>query len=284
MSYGGGGFDDNAGGFGSQQTPSKPRRDYDAQTLIPVTVKMLQDAQGIPGGDSNAGDMILADERPLHMVKLVGAVRTVEPKSTNIYLDIEDGTGLFNVKVYNGGQEEGNGGDPSAIQQIKAAAFQDNQYVRIIGQVKEFDGNRTLIANDIRVLASGDEFTYHFCEVAYSYEKYLKRKSQQQQMFGGGMMGYGIGNMASSGAPPPQGGNIISPSNGGGNNTVNQAVITLLQNEGANNDTGIHISEIQQILSGQGFNANDVQKAIADLSNEGHIYSTIDENHYQYAS
>jgi hypothetical protein len=52
----------------------------------------------------------------------------------------------------------------------------------------------------------------------------------------------------------------------------------------ANNDTGIHISHIQEALSGKGFSANDVQKAILDLSNEGHIYSTIDEMHFQYAS
>lgn len=192
---------------------------------------MIIDAMSAPGGDGAAGDMILTDERPLHMVKLVGAVRNFEARSTNTFMDIEDGTGLFSVRVYSGGNEDGSGNDPSAIQQMKEQAFQDGQYVRIIGQVREFDGNRMVVANDVRVLSTGDELSYHFCEVAYSYEKHLKRKSQQGGMFGGGMMGIGIGNMA-SGGPPPQAGNIISPNNGGGGNNVNDAVIRFLQSEG----------------------------------------------------
>lgn len=193
---------------------------------------MIIDAMSAPGGDGAAGDMILQDERPLHMIKLVGAVRSFENRSTNTFLDVEDGTGLFSVKVFSGGMEDGTTSDPSAIQQMKAQAFQDGQYVRIIGQVREFDGNRMVIANDVRVLGSGDELSYHFCEVAYSYEKHLKRKSQQGGMFGGGMMGIGIGNMASGGPPPQGGGNVISTNNGGGGNSVNDAVSLFLQNEG----------------------------------------------------
>jgi len=229
------GFDDNAGGYSSQQTPSKARRDYDAQTLIPVTIKMINESMPNPGTEGNAGDMVLNDERPIHMIKFVGAVRHAETNSTNSFLDIEDGTGLLSVKVYNGGREDGSDGDPSAIQEMKQLAFQEAQYVRIIGQVREFDGTKQVIANDVRVLSSGDELTCHFCEVAFSYEKHLKKKSQQGQMFGGGMMGYGIGNMASSGGPPPQAGGMTINSSGGnlgGGSNINDAIIRVIQNEG----------------------------------------------------
>jgi replication factor A2 len=315
------GFDENAGGFGSQQTPSKPRRDYDSQTLIPVTVKMINEALSTPNTPGNAGDIILKDDRPLHMIKLVGAVRSHDNKSTFMYLDLEDGTGLLAVKVYNG-REDGSGeGDPSGIQKLKSEAFREHQYVRVIGQVRDFDGSRQIIANDVRVLSSGDELAHHFCEVAYSYEKHLKRKAAQGQMFGG--MGYGIGNMASGGGPPPQaGGNVISPNNmnmGGGGNSVGDAVIQFLQTEAseflfvsslfvdesvyllyifgmnitvqlksfepkANSESGIHVEQIKAALAGQGFGGGEVMQAVSDLSNEGHIYSTIDENHYLFAS
>lgn len=46
----------------------------------------------------------------------------------------------------------------------------------------------------------------------------------------------------------------------------------------------MHVEAIKGALAGQGFSGSDVMKAVSDLSNEGHIYSTIDENHYQYAS
>eukprot|EP00804_Cyclotella_cryptica_P016406 CCRYP_004653-RA/>CCRYP_004653-RA protein AED:0.05 eAED:0.05 QI:199/1/1/1/1/1/2/707/243 len=238
MSYGGG-YDDNAGGYGSQPTPSrdKPRRDYDSQTLIPVTIKMILDAMSSPSGDGASGDLVLADERPIHMIKLVCAIRTSEARSTNTFLDVEDGTGIFQVKVFSSGRDDGSGdADCSAMQQMRMEACQDNQYVRIIGQVREFDGTRQIIANDVRVLSSGDELSYHYLEVAHSYEKHLKRKQQQGQgIFGGGMMGYGIGNVASSGGPPPHGGGVGLSAHGGnlgGGSRINDAVIAFIQSEG----------------------------------------------------
>jgi len=48
-------------------------------------------------------------------------------------------------------------------------------------------------------------------------------------------------------------------------------------------DSGVNINDIIGNLSNKGFSANDIRNAINHLSNEGHIYSTIDENHYQYA-
>lgn len=52
----------------------------------------------------------------------------------------------------------------------------------------------------------------------------------------------------------------------------------------AMSDSGVHINQIKASLASQGFSDSDVLKAINELSNEGHIYSTIDEQHYQYAS
>ena len=193
---------------------------------------MIQDAITSPGGSGEAGDMVLNDERPIHMIKLVGAVRNCTENSTNTYMDVEDGTGLFSVKIW-GGPEDGGNSDPSGVQQMRARAFQDNQYVRIIGQVKEFDGTRTVIANDIRVLENPDELSYHFCEVAYAYEKHLKRKANRGQEFGGGMMGYGIGNVASGGPPPQANGNVITPGeNMGGGDAISNAIIKVLQADG----------------------------------------------------
>ena len=169
------------------------------------------------------------------MVKLVVAVRSTDERSTNTFLEVEDGTGMFSVKVFSGSRDDGSGdGDCTAIQEMRQKACQDNKYVRIIGQVREFDGGRTLIANDIRLLDSGDQLTHHFLEVAHSYEKHLKRKSQQGQgMFGGGMMGYGIGNAASGGGPQASGANIAQQGgNMGGGSAINDAILSFFANEG----------------------------------------------------
>ena len=47
---------------------------------------------------------------------------------------------------------------------------------------------------------------------------------------------------------------------------------------------GIHVNEIKEQLSSQGFSNADVLNAVSSLSNEGYIYSTVDENHYQFAA
>lgn len=51
----------------------------------------------------------------------------------------------------------------------------------------------------------------------------------------------------------------------------------------ASNDGGVHVDQIAAGISSQGFSSDDVMNAVNYLSNEGHIYSTIDELHFQYA-
>ena len=52
----------------------------------------------------------------------------------------------------------------------------------------------------------------------------------------------------------------------------------------ANSGSGIHVNDIvAQVSSKGGYSAAEIKNVINNLSNEGHIYSTIDENHYQYA-
>jgi hypothetical protein len=57
-------------------------------TLIPVTVKMIYSAVW------NGEWFVLKDGRPLHMVKLVGAVRNFPVIIKHLQIDLEDGTGL----------------------------------------------------------------------------------------------------------------------------------------------------------------------------------------------
>mmetsp|Transcript_10277 Transcript_10277/g.21701 ORF Transcript_10277/g.21701 Transcript_10277/m.21701 type:complete len:275 (+) Transcript_10277:71-895(+) len=273
MSGFGGGFDNDGG------TPSKkPMRNYDEQTLIPVTIKMITSAQLDPNGQ---GELSLNDGRRLHMVKLVAAVRTHEDKSTNLLIDVEDGTGCTQVKVW-----VNEGDDCSAVTQLRQAASQDHTYIRIIGQVKEYDGMLQVVANDVRPVSTGNELTYHLLEVAHSYEKSLKMQNEVKPMGGG--MGFGIGNMASNAAPPQMGGVGMGAQGGvgggmGGGSALNDMVLNVVKDLGTGNDSGVHVNDIEAQVSSQGFSSADIKGAISYLQNEGHIYSTIDEQHVQYA-
>ena len=51
----------------------------------------------------------------------------------------------------------------------------------------------------------------------------------------------------------------------------------------ANEGSGIHVNAIIGQLTSQGYSAGEIKNSINTLSNEGLIYSTIDESHFQYA-
>jgi hypothetical protein len=62
--------------------------------LIPVTAKMIHSAVW------NGERFVLKDGRPLHMVKLVGAVRNFRVNIKHVQIDVEDGTVLVRVILW----------------------------------------------------------------------------------------------------------------------------------------------------------------------------------------
>ncbi len=63
-------------------------------TLIPVMAKVIHSAIW----DSER--FVLKDGQPLHMVKLIGAVRNFHANIKHVQIDVEDGTGLVQVILW----------------------------------------------------------------------------------------------------------------------------------------------------------------------------------------
>jgi hypothetical protein len=131
------------------------------RTLIPVTVKMIHSAV------RDCKWFILKDGQPLHMVKLVGAVRNFRAHDKHVKIDLEDGTGLLRVIFWQKQKE-------CMAQRHLIDKCNGNHYIRVIGEVTDYYGVHEIIAFDIRPVSSGNEVTHHFLEVAYSYEKRLE--------------------------------------------------------------------------------------------------------------
>jgi replication factor A2 len=153
----------------SQGGGQRTRRSYDEQTLIPVTIQMAMNAQpDVSGGD---GSLVLQDGRPVSTVKIVGAVRSCNEQSTNVLYQLEDGTGLMDVKQWV------DDNDCTAILEIRKETLKENMYVKAIGQIKDYDGKKMIVANMVRPLTTGNELTHHFLEVAYSGERSKRASS-----------------------------------------------------------------------------------------------------------
>jgi hypothetical protein len=63
-------------------------------TLIPVTARMIHSVVW------NSKRFVLKDGQPLHMVKLVGAVRNYRENIKHVQINVEDGTGLVQVILW----------------------------------------------------------------------------------------------------------------------------------------------------------------------------------------
>jgi hypothetical protein len=132
------------------------------------------------------------------MVKLVGSVRQQKERSTNVFIDIEHGTELVQVKVWV------NKGDKCSMAlSLRRDASTDHAYMRIIGQVCKFDRQRQIMANNVWPVSWGNELTYHLLKVAHLYKRHVKMQSDAQATGMMGMdMGIGISKMALVSAPP----------------------------------------------------------------------------------
>jgi hypothetical protein len=130
-------------------------------TLIPVTVKMVHSAI------RDCKRFVLKDGQPLHMVKLVGAVRNFCVHDKHVQIDLEDGTGFLRVIFWQKQKE-------CTAQCHMIDKCNSNHYIRVIGEVADYYGVHEIITFDIRPVSSGNEVTHHFLEVAYSYEKRLE--------------------------------------------------------------------------------------------------------------
>lgn len=263
----GGGFNNTSGFGGSQeqqasqssQGGNKPRRSYDEQTLIPVTIHMIMQAQADPSGD---GSLVLEDGRKLAQVKLVAAVRSVEDASTNSLYNLEDGTGLLDVKQWL------DDNDSTAIQELRQLTLKENIYVKVIGQVKDYEGKKMVLANSVRPLSSGNEVTHHFLQVVHSAEKFKRADSIVAQPISNTGVGF------ASNAPMAQ-------AQTGGGNSLKDKVLQFIQTADDGGETGVNVNTCIKAMTE--YSEADIRKAISDCAEEGEIYSTISEDHYKYA-
>jgi hypothetical protein len=174
MDYQGG---NSAGGFGSSGFGiegsqgsggrGSGRKNYDEQTIQPCTVSMIIRARPEPGADNS---IELPDGRKVHHIVFVGAIKDFTENSTNIIYEIEDGTGLIEVKQWV------DQNDSTAKLEMRQLCMKDNIYVKVVALPKHYDGNVQLVAESIRPIVSGNELSCHLLDVVYAGEK-LKNRS-----------------------------------------------------------------------------------------------------------
>ncbi|KAI0117774.1 replication protein A, subunit RPA32 [Nemania sp. FL0031] len=261
--YGGGGGDDG-GGFtwGSQGgSSSQPlARAVNDESLRPVTIKQIIDAEPAYAGDAN----FRIDGLEVRQVTVVGMVRSINPQTTNITYKIDDGTGSIEVKQWLDADKTADAPDAAPV-------FQEEEYVRVWGRLKSFSNKRHIGAHVIKPVRDFNEVNYHLLEATYVH-LFFTRGGLPNAAAGGGAGGGGAGVGGDGGGDSM----FVDDGHDARYRSYSakaRKMYDYLQRNG-NPTEGIHM---QVIARDSGMSIQDVMAGAEELLSHGTIYTTMDD-------
>ena len=239
----GGGY--NSGGFvanGSQGTPGGGEKKNINNALRPVQIQQINEAhQSHPDADFKIDG---AEVGPL---TFCGRVVNISSAATNTTYKIEDSTGTIEVKQWVDAER-------SADNPIR-----NDANVRVHGTLKSFNQKRHVGLSSIKLITDDEELKFHELECKY-VQLYFTR-----------------------GAPTATANAMETGGGVGGGSELQQKLSSLdpfsrkvMEAIHASDvPDGINVRTLQGILGGGG----DLAATIEGLKEDGHLYTTIDEDH-----
>ncbi|PIK52876.1 replication protein A2, 32kDa [Apostichopus japonicus] len=257
----GGGYVTSPGGFGSP-TPTQSRGKR-AQNLIPCTIAQILTSKAIDDG-------FRCGEVDLHQVSIVGVILNMDMQATHIRYELDDMSGpTMEIRQWIDSDEN------SAPEQ-QPEVHHHGTYVKVIGSVRAFGGKTTVSPFKIAPLTDLNEITVHMLEVIHAH-MYLTKKKQQTGM-PGTPAASGMSMQTPNKMQGTQGGDYNNIPNHG-LNTVQRDVHQLIV--GCPDEQGISLNQLKAALTSKRVSMDHIKAAVEFLSNEGHIYSTIDDDHFK---
>ncbi|KAF2018990.1 replication protein A, subunit RPA32 [Aaosphaeria arxii CBS 175.79] len=251
-SYGGGGG--GGGGFipgdGSQNSPSGGPKDYTRDTVRPVTIKQINDAQSV-------GEEFKIDGAQVAQLTFVGQIRNVSSQTTNLTYKLDDGTGSMEAKHWN---DKDTADEPSPGRE----KLVEGAYCRVWGKLKSFNDRKHVVATIIRPVEDKNEISYHLLEATYVHLHFTRGPIGEGSGGGGGSNG--AAQQQDSGG---HGGAALA-----GHNSVAKRVYEYLRTTPQTNE-GLHQQDIASNLK---IDAAEVSAAGDQLLADGLIYTTVDDS------
>merc|ERR1719420_1358442 len=145
----------------TQATPNRALGE-NSQTLLPVTVKMVDSA--VAAGGSDESDLRI-DGKTVNTVLIVGCVTELNKQQTAVEFHVNDATGKMRARYY-------------FQQEMKETIdkVENGVYVSMVGIVKMKPAPHVSVLT-MRPVQSPDEISYHEIHVAYASLKSKKKTS-----------------------------------------------------------------------------------------------------------
>ncbi|XP_051999399.1 replication protein A 32 kDa subunit [Xyrauchen texanus] len=256
-----GGYTQSPGGFASpaaSQGGEKKGRSR-AQQIVPCSVSQLMSAV-------QAEDVFKVGEVEIAQVTIVGIIRSTDKSTINIQYKVDDMTAApMDVKQWIDTEDMG----------VDNSVIPPGTYVKVSGNLRSFQNNRSLVAFSVRPLEDMNEVTSHMLEVVHAH---MQQSKPQAMMQGGGGMNMmptshtSLGGMGSAGGYSGASMMLVN-----GLSANQNQVLSLIKS--CHDPQGISMQDLKQKLNSMSVTV--IRQIVDFLSNEGHIFSTIDEDHFR---
>lgn len=234
-------------------------------TLQGVTIKQIIGA-GTEGGD----DKFVINGQHTQQVTLVARIKKAEVQVTMISLLLDDCTGLISGSHMLPADEE-MATNEFAVQ--KRARIKDGAWVRVTGTIQVMDGERRLSIYRIRPVDDANEIMYHRLDAVKTFLAQTRAK--------------GNVNGVTSAAPMQKMetdmdiGADTGAADGLNLNPVHRAIFDYVKGKMNVSRNGVTVEEVRRDAA-MGSSLAHVKEVLDTFAADGHMYTTIDENHYAF--
>jgi len=264
---GGGGY--ITGGSPHGSTSGSPgggyaRRGAAAHSLRPCTIKQLLNAtQAHTDAEWHIEDVEIGQ------VTVVAQVVSIQVQATSSVYWLDDGTGRMEARhwIDSSTLSEENPEDPNAIK--------EGSYLRVLGTIKTFSSKRYINAAHLRASTDPHEVYFHELDVIAT-KLMIERGMPNKQPQNGVQQTPQTGTANGASAYNAQPHNASTLDQYAHLPPVERQICKFLL-EQPPSDEGIHVGNIARAIGG---NAQAIGKALDNLLDEGHVYTTLDESHY----
>uniref|UniRef100_A0A8D0GGI3 Replication factor A protein 2 n=1 Tax=Sphenodon punctatus TaxID=8508 RepID=A0A8D0GGI3_SPHPU len=249
FSMGGGGYTNSPGGFGSPTaTQGEKKSRSRSQNIVPCTISQLLAAEQVD-------ETFKIKEVEISQVVIVGVIRQAEKAPTNILYKVDDMTSApMDVRQWVDTDEAGS----------ENVVVPPGTYVKVAGHLRSFQNKKSLVAFKIMPLEDMNELTVHMLEVVNAHMILRKSTMSTSVKMPQSVSASGMGDMESYG-----GARGLSPDQ--------SQVLNLIKS--CNVAEGLSLQLLKTQL--HNMNPTTIKQVLDFLSSEGHIYSTVDDDHFK---
>lgn len=233
--------------------------------IVPITCYIVNQCKGVEGENT----VFEYNHLKFNQVCLVGLIRNVIKRANDVTYLIDDMTSRELVSVKLQADEP----DDMETEEVKAPQmFIENQYVRVFGIIKSLQGQKIVQAFKILPVKDLNEITHHILDVMNSSIHYYAKANGEQF----GETSVNAGGSFGHTAAAKSGSNHGDASFGG----LSGFQFNLIKYiKASNSSSGVAFNSICQNFPN--IPKDKIRETLDFLSNEGQVYTTIDDEHFQ---